>query len=81
MTTDYYGWAWCGGVCPQETRAAVSGLVASYIDAYWDIGVVTGACKATIGNQSLDELALITPANYDDLIFAELNAIAIDKAA
>ena len=38
MTVDYYGWFWCGGVCPED---AVSGLGG----AYPTDGNVTAGCR------------------------------------
>lgn len=38
MTTAYYGWFWCGGVCPED---AVSGLTGNMITN----GDVTAGCR------------------------------------
>jgi hypothetical protein len=29
MTVDYYGWFWCGGVCPEDAVAALGGTYAT----------------------------------------------------
>jgi hypothetical protein len=57
MTTDYYGWFWCGGVCPEDWVAALGGLYATLNPGTVAIGQITRAdvtAGATYGDFGFD---------------------------
>jgi hypothetical protein len=56
MTTGYYGWFWCGGVCPVDS---VSGLGGSYVT---DGTVAAGSGFCGVANASA------TSSNGDKII-------------
>jgi len=47
MTNSYYGWFWCGGVCPESTIAAMAGTYATDGTAVIG-GMVCGALTAAV---------------------------------
>jgi len=59
MTNDYYGWFWCGGVCPVEYVAALGGTYKG--TATLAIGPMSWADAASPG-LTYGEFALDTPA-------------------
>jgi len=48
MTVDYYGWFWCGGVCPEEWVSGLAGDYATYGGTV-AIGPLTYATLETAG--------------------------------
>jgi len=57
MTTDYYGWFWCGGVCPEDWVPALGGLYATLTPGTVAIGQFTHAditASETYGEIGLD---------------------------
>jgi len=59
MTTDYYGWFWCGGVCPVQYVAALTGYYST------DNTVAIGVPAMALGdmasaNTTYGELGFIT---------------------
>ena len=73
MTTDYFGWFWCGGVCPEEWVSDLGGVY--YCSAAAAIGPVTGGDLETPGTTA-GEIGLKTPAAYTSLYVGILLAAA-----
>jgi len=73
MTVDYYGWFWCGGVCPEEHVSDLGGVY--YCAAAAALGPVTSGDLETPGTTA-GEIGLETPNADTDLIVAILLAAA-----
>ena len=75
MTTAYYGWFWCAGVCPEDYVAALGGNY--YTEGDVAIGPVTGGTLATPGTTA-GEIGLTAVAADTSLVVGV--ALAADAA-
>ena len=73
MTIDYYGWFWCGGVCPEEWVSDLGGVY--YCAAAAALGPCTSGDLETPGTTA-GEIGLETPDADTDVIVAYLLAAA-----
>ncbi|HUW99398.1 MAG TPA: hypothetical protein VMY35_00330 [Phycisphaerae bacterium] len=75
MTTAYYGWFWCEGVCPEDYVAALGGNY--YTEGDVAIGPVTGGTLATPGTTA-GEIGLTAVAADTSLVVGI--SLALDAA-
>jgi len=59
MTTDYYGWFWVGGVCPEKTIPALATTVATKLEA------TAGAIRQAVGVGDLGTYLGLVPFEYN----------------
>lgn len=80
MTTAYYGWFWCGGVCPVDF---VSGLGGNYVTdgnvaaGAGIVGVANGSLTSTQGDKIILGLAMTGAAHATSVVDKQINGLAL----